>query len=68
VIEALQGPISFPIPRRAATASQIPDAGERGLLQQALERAQARVRAVLEETTVADLTTNAFRAPSEKLV
>ena len=68
VIEALQGPISFPIPRRAPTTSQIPDAGGRGLLQQALERAQARVRAVLEETTVADLTKNGFPAPGEKLI
>jgi Rrf2 family transcriptional regulator, iron-sulfur cluster assembly transcription factor len=68
VIEALQGPISFPIPPRAPAASQIPDAGGRGLLQQALERAQARVRAVLEETTVADLTTTGFASPGEKLV
>jgi len=68
VIEALQGPISFPIPRTAPATSQIPDAGGRGLLQHALERAQARVRAVLEETTVADLTSNGFAAPGEKLV
>jgi Rrf2 family transcriptional regulator, iron-sulfur cluster assembly transcription factor len=68
VIEALQGPISFPIPLRASAPSQIPDAGGQGLLQQALERAQARVRAVLEETTVADLTTNGFAAPGEKFV
>ena len=66
VIEALQGPISFPIPRTAPATSQIPDADGRGLLQQALERAQAKVRAVLEETTVADLTSNGFAAPGEK--
>jgi len=68
VIEALQGPISFPIQRNVTEMSQIPDAGGRGLLQQALERAQARVRAVLEETTVADLTTNGFAASGEKLI
>ena len=54
VIEALQGPITFPAPipprERQKTGPR-----PAGVLYQVLEKAQARVRAVLEETTVADL-------------
>ena len=68
VIEALQGPISFPVPRWEGSASRVSDRAGRGLLQQVLESAQARVRGVLEETTVADLIATAFPASREKLV
>ena len=68
VIEALQGPIAFPVVQRVSPPSQMADPAARGLLHQALERAQARVRAVLEETTVADLIANGFAGSREKLV
>ena len=68
VIEALQGPIAFPVVPRVSPPSQMTDPAARGLLHQALERAQARVRAVLEETTVADLIANGFASSREKLV
>ena len=66
VIEALQGPISFPVTRPRAP-QPIDESGRGGLLHQALERAQSRVRAVLEETTVADLMAG-FVNSREKLV
>ena len=68
VIEALQGPISFPAPKAEPFSSQNSDAPGRGRLRQVLERTQARVRAVLEETTVADLATSGFPASRNNLV
>src|SRR5262245_31101466 len=53
VIEALEGPISFPLRKRGAPVDPSHETARRGLLQKSLERAQSRVRAVLEETTVA---------------
>ena len=67
VIEALEGPISFPLRKRDASADPSSETTRQGLLHKSLERAQARVRAVLEETTVADLTSTGL-APGEKLV
>jgi len=67
VIEALQGPISFPTPSRRSPSSQSIDTSGRGLLRHVLESAQVRVRAVFEETTVADLATG-FPTSREKLV
>jgi Rrf2 family protein len=67
VIEALEGPISFPLRKRGASADPASETTRQGLLHKSLERAQARVRAVLEETTVADLTSTGL-APGEKLV
>ena len=67
VIEALEGPISFPLRKRGASADPPLETSRRGLLQKSLERAQSRVRAVLEETTVADLTPTGL-ASGEKLV
>jgi Rrf2 family iron-sulfur cluster assembly transcriptional regulator len=67
VIEALQGPISFPRrPEGAGDGTRTGTAG--GYLHQVLERAQARVRAALEETTVADLVRSGFPTSREKLV
>ena len=69
VIEALQGPIAFPA---APPPTRLPSRGSvhpgRGVLGEVLQKAQSRVRAVLEETTVADLVTPAFPASREKLV
>ena len=67
VIEALEGPISFPLRKRSASGETSPETARRGSLHQSLERAQAKVRAVLEETTVADLTSSGL-ASGEKLV
>ncbi|HEV8377032.1 MAG TPA: Rrf2 family transcriptional regulator [Candidatus Polarisedimenticolia bacterium] len=68
VIEALQGPISFPSPGKHRHSNQPSDTSGRSLLRQVLESAQARVRAVFEETTVADLATSGFPTSREKLV
>lgn len=68
VIEALQGPIAFPVAPKTRPPSRDPGHPARGVLGEVLQRAQSRVKAVLEETTVADLVTPAFPASREKLV
>ena len=68
VIEALQGPIAFPLALKTRPPSRDPRLPARGVLGEVLQRAQSRVKAVLEETTVADLVTPAFPASGEKLV
>ena len=64
VVEALQGPIASA--RRHGPAGPETLAGRaQGLLQQVLKEAQARVRAVFDETTVADLAAAGFGTSSE---
>jgi Rrf2 family iron-sulfur cluster assembly transcriptional regulator len=60
VIEALQGPLFTPSREESRTRELTGRA--RLLLQQVMDKAQARVRAVLEETTVADLASSNFSA------
>ena len=66
VIEALQGPISFPTPVLDGAGRRSHGAMGRGILRQVLERAQVRVRAVLDEITVADLATPGFAGSRER--
>lgn len=68
VIEALQGPIAFPVAPGTRLPSRDARHAGRGVLGAVLQKAQSRVRAVLEETTVADLASPAFPASGEKLV
>jgi len=64
VIEALQGPIATPVPDGPSEEQSFAHRA-RGVLQQVLREAQFQVRAVFEETTVADLAAAGFGARAE---
>jgi Rrf2 family iron-sulfur cluster assembly transcriptional regulator len=64
VVEALQGPIATP-PGNLASGEKGSAATAGSALQQALARAQSRVRAVFEEITVADLAAPGSSARAE---
>jgi len=63
VVEALQGPIYTPS-READPGKNFTGRAQQAV-QQVVEKAQSRVRAVFEEITLADLATAGFSAPAE---
>ena len=63
VVEALQGPIYTPS-READSGKNFTGRAQQAV-QQVVEKAQSRVRAVFEEITLADLAAAGFSAPAE---
>ena len=63
MVEALQGPIYTP-PREADPGQNFTGRAQQAV-QQVVEKAQSRVRAVFEEITLADLAAAGFSAPAE---
>ena len=60
VIEALQGPLTLAASKVGPETETFADKA-RGALHQVLTEAQARMRAIFEETTVADLAASGFK-------